>query len=364
MQDRVTDHSNTKHSHFILDPCCACCVNAKMGAHSKPPSNSTRAHFSEAQHEQACSHFRAAFKRRRGSSPTEDDTRTAKPGRAGDPVWREAWESFQSGQRRQEHKLLTTARQYKDLVRTWYSRWDQAKPCRRVGIGRDCPLSANEIEFAVRVLGSPLQDGENNIYFESVSDCIARTELGDKLQVLLDKKRMRPDQLFRLLVHDLGLLKYETCDTRDELPLDTLKKRRDCSDIWAHRIHWLTTPSTTRQGDPVKHFFQWSWYFDLTFMIDAVSFEDGIRSASKKQRRVLKAVGKVYAPQMQKRKKGIDRTSNMMFYVVIHRRGGIVAGPALFYTGSKVPQSKAPQKATILEPWCGHTQHQFRCETF
>jgi len=144
------------------------------------------------------------------------------------------------------------------------------------------------------------------------------------------------------------LLKFETCDMRDEMRDITVDKRRKCADVWAKRAPWLTTLSNTRQEQPVQHHFEWGYYFDFTFMIDAVSFEEGIRSAPRKKQKVFKAIHKVHAPQLQKKKKGIATTSTMMFYTVMHRHGGIIAGPALCYSGSIVPKSQASQKADIL----------------
>jgi hypothetical protein len=60
----------------------------------------------------------------------------------------------------------------------------------------------------------------------------------------------------------------------------------------------------------------------------------------------------------------VDTTTQLMFYVMLHPRGGIIAGPSLMHSGSRVPQAQVSQKFTKLEPWCVPSiQQQSGCET-
>lgn len=257
---------------------------------------------------------------------------------------------------------MESPRQYQDAVRTWLSRCTEGERAVRVGTNRKCPLSQSEIDVAVRALGTPIQVEDSFIYFQTIDQCIEESPLGPQLAEVLNRKSMRPQQLHSLLVHDLKLLAYKKADDRDELCPATLASRRQCADIWARRKPWLMNPSSTRSERQIPAYFQWEWYFDYTFMIDAVAFEDGVRSGSSSAK-VYQSVKKKFGPHTVKRKKGIATTSKLMFYVMIHRHGGIVAGPSLMYSGSRVPKSMALQKGAILAPWCAPMLHQFRCFT-
>jgi hypothetical protein len=247
---------------------------------------------------------------------------------------------------------MTNRHQFQDAVRSWYPTFLSGKPLERSGRCRDCPLSESELQFAVDTLSTPIEDGDSYIYFETVAQCIAESENGAKLEDILIRKHLSPQALHRLLVDDLGLVSFKIADLREELPESTLAKRRMCCDIWARRRYWLENPSPTRSGRPIPVHFDWNWYFDFTFMIDAVSFEDGALSGGSSHKKVYQAIHKRFGPQLQQRKRSIARTSKMMFYVMIHRHGGIVAGPSLMMSGSRVPQAQASQKGAILAPWC------------
>jgi hypothetical protein len=329
-----------------------------MSPHPKRKSAGPQAHFSREQHELACAFYRSAFKRKRHTSPDPADMYRGGPGCSGDPIWNVAWQDFQAGQLSEDRleKPIKHRRQFKEVVRRWYHRYSEARACCRQGSSADCDLSPCEIEFCVTTLTTPLQVGESYHYFETIADCIAQTENGDRLSALLPDKQMSNESLHRLLVDKLHVVKYAKCDTREELPDSTLKLRRACADKWAGRAHWLLNPSPTRDARLVKSYFLWEWYFDYTFMIDATSFDDGIHSGKHTQR-VYQAVNKVWGPKLQRPKKSLDASSRMMFYVVIHRRGGIIKGPALMFTGSRVPQRLAPQKGIILGPWYAVPQH-------
>jgi hypothetical protein len=322
-----------------------------MGKHTKPKSRSKYAHWSESQREQACAFYVSAGKNLYGPSFDPVAPHKAVEGRIGDQLWTTASQNFISSQRKGETKLVASRYQYKAMVRTYLRRWSLGESCRRQGKGISCPLSQSEIELAVRVLGTPIEEGDNHVYFETISECISRAADGDKLSTLLQRKQMSPESLHRLLVDQLKVLSYTVRDLRDELPDRTLQQRRTCSDIWAGRLPWLENPSPTRGIVSRKSFFQWSWYFSFIFMIDAVTFDDGIRSRCKNQK-VYQLKKKRFGPQTTQRKRGLDTATQLMIYVVLHPHGGIVAGPSLVLSGSRLPQSLASQKSTILAPWC------------
>ena len=96
---------------------------------------------------------------------------------------------------------------------------------------------------------------------------------------------------------------------------------------------WLYVTNCTRSEADVPEYFDWEYYFNFTFMIDACSFEDGPGSGVTKS-------------------KFIVNSSKLMYYTVIHPQGGVICGPDLVYTGSKVPVSRSDDKAKILTDWC------------
>ena len=333
-----------------------------MSPHPKAKSQNGYSHWSEEQRNQACSFFKSAFKRHhvdiqhsRGRSPTLADLRKRKRGCTGDLVWTEAWAGFQAAQRSCEHRRMTNRHQMQAVVRSWLPNFMAGERLRRSGRNSGCPLSEKEVQFAVQTLSTPIEDGDNLVYFQTVAQCIADSENGDRLQAILTRKCVSPQALHRMLVDDLKVVAFKRCDIREELAPSTLAQRRKCSEIWGRRRCWLEHPSPTRSAPAIQVFFQWDWFFEFTFMIDAISFENGVLSCRSNSPKVYQAIHASFGPQLQQRKKSVATTSKMMFYVMIHRHGGIVAGPSLVLSGSRVPQAQASQKGAILAPWCDPT---------
>jgi hypothetical protein len=178
-----------------------------MGKHPKPKSRSKHAHWSESQREQACDFYVSVEKQLYGDSFDPTEAHKAGPGSAGHPLWSAAWKSFSRSHLKVEQRLVETRRQYKAIVRSFLPEWCLGKSCRREGTEIKCPLSKLDLDMAVSALGTPMQDEDNQVYFETISECISRAADGDKLRELLERKRS--ESLHSHLVDQLKVLAYK-----------------------------------------------------------------------------------------------------------------------------------------------------------
>lgn len=321
-----------------------------MGAHPKKPSTSGKAHFVAEQRIRACLSYQIAHKSIRKVSVDAVHVRSGKRGFT-DPVWTRAFELFEAGKPSKSKAVRQASRrQFKDLVSRWYTRWDNGELCERVG-QTGCVLTQAEIQHAVQVIGTPVKVGNSFVHFESMQQALD-SDQGKEIRDILSVNKMSTNTLHHLLVNQLKLLSHKTADRRPKLPPGTLASRRQAAEVWAGRVPWLYVTNCTRSEADVPEYFDWEYYFNFTFMIDACSFEDGPGSGVTKSKFVYGIPGKLWGPELEEPEQSIVNSSKLMYYTVIHPQGGVICGPDLVYTGSKVPVSRSDDKAKILTDWC------------
>ena len=173
-----------------------------------------------------------------------------------------------------------------------------------------------------------------------------------ELRYLMSEANLLPSTLFSLLVNKHKIVKYKRPDQKSRHAPSTLRKRQDCSAVWAGTKPWLTVDSPTRSQVPLSVQFDWDWYSHFTFMIDAVQFEDSEPATAAKSERVFSLNYETWPPHLVPSTPRIDSTNRAMFYIVLHPHEGIVLGPDLVSTGSRVPAALLEHKDDILKPWC------------
>lgn len=319
-----------------------------MGKHPKAPSKSGKAHFQPAQRVRACSTFLMAHREIKKVDPGP----RLRVGKAfmPDDVFRRGHALFIAGEPSNSGAARTAdLRQYKDTVCRWFQRWNSGGSCVRAG-SRNCQLSQTEINMAVSIIGTPVRTQDSFRHWETIQEAI-ESDQGAQLRLVLQHKKVSCASLHKLLVTDLKLLTHRCADRRPELPPATLSSRRQAAEVWSAREPWLRSHGPTRSDQQTSHYFDWDYYFNYTFMIDAVSFEDGPSSGVKKAKNVYCVANTIWGPELQEPDNSIIKSCKLMYYVVVHPHGGIVCGPDLVFTGSKVPAAAATNKAQLLQQW-------------
>jgi hypothetical protein len=325
----------------------------KMGAHPKPASATHgKCHFTPLMRKAASLCFKTEhFKTYGFDLHSIVNYRGKSKGNQRDVVWDEAFKMFVRGQSKHEREALPrriTFKNYKDLVLKWYDAWDRGLDCVRASL-RGAHVTYDQLLELATVLATG-REGEDGSWshYQSIREARDKCE---ELDCKMDEYKLGESTLHHLLVHKYKLLKYTKADERPKHAKSTLLKRQRCSAIWRGDEPWLHHAIPTRAGESVPVYFEWDWYSNFTFMIDAVSFEDG-GSSSTKSKQVYSPRKQTFPPALYEQVKRIDSTSRAMYYVVLHAHEGVVCGPDLVFTGSRVPESRKANKAEILKNWC------------
>lgn len=147
-------------------------------------------------------------------------------------------------------------------------------------------------------------------------------------------------------------------DQRDKLPVATLKDRQNAAEIWNREKPWFTKVNsrwaTGLRTEPkqIDVYWDWEWYRQFTFMLDATFFTNESSGLAKHQgERVFKFKHIHHKPEHAKPTKSIRQACKLMVYTVIHPHLGVIVGPDFMYTGSSPTNSKweKDQRARHLE---------------
>lgn len=334
-----------------------------MGAHSRPKSDSGKCHFTPEQRRDACLAFKKMHIRERDKAcPLVINGRLvykARRGWQGDVVWSEAHEDFIAGESADglyqgtKPPRACKAETFKAMVRTWYPTYARGAVCARGGI-KSSPLSDDDIALCVKHIGEPCHSEKGSFtHYSSIENAVGSSpELRQMLQRHGGTKKLSLQRLHNILVHDLKVLTFSKPDIKEILCDRTLDSRRKAAHQWAGRQPWLTQPSPAHMGGrEVDTYFDPEFYHQFTFMIDAVGMEDGPGSKDEPSDRVYGVAHKLWGPQHLKKKPPVKGASKMMFYVVMHPRDGIICGPDLVLSGSRVAVLDKPRKEQLLRQW-------------
>jgi hypothetical protein len=144
------------------------------------------------------------------------------------------------------------------------------------------------------------------------------------------------------------IVKKGKVDMVEELCASTLEARREASDVWAGRRVWRYshTPGP-RQGGlnsqglrPVYWRYgrgpsMWPYYNQFTFMLDAATISSGDKMQELWREKAFMRTDVIYPPEVVTARDPVGSQVWAMFYVVVHRKLGLVSGPDFMYWGSK-----------------------------
>lgn len=242
-----------------------------------------------------------------------------------------------------------TYKNYKDLVRKWYDSWDHGCDCTRES-GRCSHVPHDALYHMASLIAAGTEGEEGSwAHFETLDEAF---ESSEELRNLMSLYHLRSCTVHNLLVRKHRLLKYKKADQRSKHAKSTLLRRQACSAVWAGTKPWLTITTGTRAEANIDVRFEWSWYSNFTFMIDATFFEDGEAASAAAAKRVYSLNEETYPPHLLPPSPRIDATHRAMFYIVLHPHEGVIVGPDLVYTGSKVSEAQKHMKDELLKQWC------------
>lgn len=239
---------------------------------------------------------------------------------------------------------------------------------------RRAKLTDAELLEAATILGTPihLPDGSWR-HWRNVVECAETAHSKQaRFTQLLQKSGVLPETFAEHMLSKCGRTLHKVkADKTSKLTPETLKQRQQAAAIWAGREPWRWRLSQTRaralkvatsdvshpavrQEDKTPVYWDWRYYEDFSFMLDATSFEDK-EGPSHHAERVFALKGKTWPPEQHKKDKSVGDTNSLMVYCVIHKHAGLVAGPYLMYTGSKEARGAAAygKHSRGFRCWCG-----------
>lgn len=339
----------------------------------RPKSGTGKCQFTPDLRRFACEAYKYAYLSERPDAGPVASIHQAGKGRKGDEVWSKAFKNFMTTH---GHSFASpscprpcTKTTFIKVVKRWLQRETslqdgqqlvRASQAQRIG------LSDSEVKELASLLGQPVIDDKCGSckYFVSIEDAAVKRP---RVRELVTKATVSTSALHRLLVEERQFLTYSMVDEVPVLPPRTLESREKAAEVWGCRKPWFVGhPSSTRSEHCPDVFWDPRWYEQFTFIIDATSFEDGATSAVKCKDHVYRDKAKVYGPTHVTDAKHVAATTKVMVYCIIHPYGGLVCGPDIMYTGSKIPrvsndEKQDARKEELLPTWCAHVCLHFYC---
>ena len=202
-----------------------------------------------------------------------------------------------------------------------------------------------ESKRLAELLAKAIKKGENVIRFTNLEEAKA---LVPEVADLCSKSNATTPVLHKWLLENNPTLQYEPEDRVPTLTPSTRKARQKCADIWRGERHWFKQKRVLRphskDGNP-QHDTQKSvywdpaWYGPYTFMLDATSFCDREGPMHSQAPRVYSDSNHIYPPTPVEPDKSISQSTTIMVYAVIHKHLGLVVGPDIMLTGTKLKQT-------------------------
>lgn len=334
----------------------------------------SKCHFCVADRASACERFFDVWGAHRKDSVDGLSLPELRRGECGDPRVSEAYALFMACKSRGgvliESKRKCSRPQYVSLLHKYYTEWAKTRRCTSRPRRKTIRLTATEEDQLVQALTEPQVKGESYEHYYTMYDAMDANPLVERL---VAKSNATVEVLFSHLLANHKDFVFETEDVAVELVPSTLRARRKCSDIWGGRAPWFTKPTQRAEtlhgggtdaaspsaGPSLAVYWQLIWYKLFTFMLDATTFCNVFGQSHEPPRRCFRSRSRVYPPRLVKPDKSIPQATTLMIYLIIHPFLGIICGPDLVYTGTKLPQSKKAKveqfMKAALETWCARS---------
>lgn len=331
---------------------------------------SSRCQIPEFLREAACAYFFSHYRSIKRIQRPDEVVLSFSDGCKGDPVLNAAYDDFMAAYFCDGHLQDTprglTRRQFRNMITSHWESWRKTRHCPSQPHAKTVNLTHDEAVWLATQLIEPVKEGDSWERFGSLNDAL---EKKPHIKPLLVKSRVGPNYklLESWLVNEVPWLKLQPDDCAPRLCKSTLKKRVQTSDVWGGRVRWRRirrrhgyakdrarakqqkSPvtrkrrrSTDEEDDDddfmVDCFFDPAWYGQFTFMLDATRLE--LREGTVADvSPVFMSTEHVFGPRLGKPDASIAQTQSLMVYLLIHKYGGVLVGPDVMLTGSKLKAS-------------------------
>lgn len=343
-----------------------------MRRRAEAPARPGPCHFTPKLREAACECYFNAYHRATAVKLDRRGLPRMQSGPQGDSVLTESYTAFMAAHSR-GGRLIGCPRgcsrkTYRELIRKHFKSWSKTRQCPTKSRKKLVNLTdAEAIELAAE-LATPTRNGQSFERFICIDDAAAARP---RIAELVAKSGATSDALHRWLMHRVPTLKYKPEDRAPTLCPTTLRKRQACADVWGQRMRWFSrlshsgaiarqcqTPTASssrhRPHDEVDIFFDPEWYGQFGFVLDATTFSDQ-EGPLHDHPRCYSATDDVYPPRLVRDDKPIRQTRSIMVYAVIHKHAGVIIGPDVMLTGTKLEQSNLPKSEQLaragVETW-------------
>ena len=204
------------------------------------------------------------------------------------------------------------------------------------------------------LLAKPVIRGDEVIRFTNLEQA---SQYCPEIAALCKKSKATMPALHTWLLHKFPNFQYEPEDRVPKLTPSTLKGRRQCAAVWRGERPWFKrqrvvgtrtcTVGTAKEQKAAKVkpvYWNPKWYGLYAFMLDATSFSNREGPMHTDAPRVYSDRNNVYPPTPVAADKSISQTCTIMVYAAIHKHFGLVVGPDIIYTGTKLKHSKMPKE--------------------
>lgn len=327
-------------------------------------------HFKPEVREAACEHYFVAYFQRTGVCLNNTVLPRVSLGCKGDAVLADAWQTFyvthtcDGRLRAQERDIDKKA--FTRLLRDWFAMWSESRSCPHAPRRKAINLSDDELAEMAHLLTTPLQQDGEFIRFENIDTAATMV---DRVRQLYKKSRATSPVLHQHLVQTIPSFQYGPEDRSTRLCPSTLKARRSLADVWAGRTPWIRPAALKvvrtsarlkrKMGAPLQQadaqqpsrevYWKPAWFGQHTFMLDATSFSDKEGPIHSPAPHVYYNSDDVYGPSTVEPDKSISQSTHIMVYCVIHKHLGLVVGPDIMYTGTKLKTSTKPKEQHLAD---------------
>lgn len=318
-------------------------------------------HFLPKVREQVCEHYHLAYLRHTGVCLDNTTLPKRTRGCKGDKVVDAAWKTFNqthvcNGRLRAQPRGITKDAFRKILIK-YFAAWSKDRACPSASRKKPINLTDAETERLAKLLATPRDVGENKIYFDNIEEA---ARFKPEIRKLFEKSNATAEVLHQHLLATVPGLCYGPEDRAVWLCNSTLKGRRKLCDVWVGDHYWFVQRAwkvpriSTRasvhfsealqQGaaspPPREVFWEPRWFGQHTFMIDATTFSDKEGPMHSRARHVYYDNTDVHEGTQVKPDPSPSQTTSIMVYCVIHKYLGLVLGPEIMFTGTKLKLSK------------------------
>ena len=290
-----------------------------------------------------------------------------------DAALEKAYDDFRGREMRHDQLIKQnrgmTKQAFGHVLRDHWASYVESRSCPRKSRRLEVNLTQAETEELARIIATPAKDEAGQLrHFDSIDKALIGSPSKARLQKLIRKSGASIPVLHDHLLKNVTQLKFAAEDVVPKLTPTTRDQRKECAKVLRGEKPWLKAKQiprmhATRVAKPISvtppppaepyriqkldEDVKWDggWWGPHTFMADATHFSNQEGAPLKGGPDVYTLVDICYPPREVKAGRPISQTTSIMVYVVIHKYLGLIVGPDIMFTGTKLPQRSTTRKS-------------------